>query len=251
METSTPATATTLRPTRVRGRTRPGWLLLRGVVVLLGSCHHPAIRYTMAFQQHTQQPPHALRLTAATTATARVIPVGVMKGRGPSLGVVAAVAHYHHHDHQQLPHEEDKKDDNNNDNNDSSNNAAIVVGLSSILDDYGWSDRIVTLSEHSLPRMVELQQDGTLRLGIITALEFDKEDDDDDDDDTNESNHNNNHKPPKFLVQLITPTSTISTTTTTTTELVKIDLGQLTTVWPPSRKATGDDDDTILQVQQQ
>jgi RNB domain len=97
--------------------------------------------------------------------------------------------------------------------------ASSGVWLEDILIDYGWEDRVIRLSKDCLPRFAEIQHDGSLRLGMITDMEFNQDPE----------------KPPKLIADVVAK-DWGSFGTIEVMPSVKIDLGQLTTLWPAQRR---------------
>jgi hypothetical protein len=94
--------------------------------------------------------------------------------------------------------------------------------LENLLFEYGWGDRIVTLSnaETTLPMLAEIQQDGAIWVGKILWLEF--------------PDDPSNDKPPKFIVELLSDVGS-STNGASSDGTFKIDMGQLTTIWSSTK----------------
>ncbi len=79
--------------------------------------------------------------------------------------------------------------------------------VESLLNEYGWDDRFVTLSRDTLPVLAEIQCNGSIQVVKIIRLEFPESD---------------TEKPPKLIVSVGAD------------ETFKVDVGQLTTIWSMS-----------------
>lgn len=78
--------------------------------------------------------------------------------------------------------------------------------MEELLENYGWKDRFVALSQSTLPVVAEIQRDGTMEIATLTRLEFSAKDAE-------------MEKPPKLIAIIQSG------------ETLKIDVGQLTTLW--------------------
>jgi len=115
--------------------------------------------------------------------------------------------------------------------------------LETTLKDYGWDDRIISLSQDTLPRIVEFQHGGCLRLGILIEIQFLTNPSDD-----IKNKENEDDKPPKLIVQVVSADDVSGNDDSNDSrekkdyhiDNIKVDFGQVTTIWPQRQELLRD-----------